>query len=422
MARGMGADGVRSRTSTAGARPCSGRRIVSLLRSCLAALVLSSLAACSRSDRAPPAADAGAAPASAREQHTAPLLLQEAPARTQFSNRDAQLTRDGLRVVYVSTRDGLPQLYVADAHTPDAPVVRLTQLRQWLSSPVLPSHERSVLFRVETGQDGSTALLEAGLDTGMVAPLTPGARLQRDAPLVPRDAPLLALFSARKAGVPGSTLYRLDLLPGSEPEPVHRDAGPGLLADVSARGERALWVNGTSAREAALWVVAVDGGKARRLYPAAAGALRPVLGARFSADGERVLVATEQEGARGGLLLALDAHTGRELARFEAPGPVGDVQVAPEGGLLAVVAGPRGGAGLRLLDARTLAPRSTVRLPPGELELDHFTSDGAQLTLTWGEPGGRTNIFALDVRSGQVRALRRDGAPDLPARAAARAR
>ncbi|HET9450690.1 MAG TPA: S9 family peptidase, partial [Aggregicoccus sp.] len=164
---------------------------------------------------------------------------------------------------------------------------------------------------------------------------------------------------------------------------------------------------------AALWVIGVDDGKLRQLHPAA-GARGPIHGARFSEDGERVFVASEQEGGRGGLLLALDARSGRELARFAHPAPLRDLQVAPEGGRVAVLAGAPGAAELRLLDARTLKQRAHVRLPPGELELGHFSEDGAQLTLTWREPGGRSNIFVLDVDSGRVRALRKDGAPSLP--------
>lgn len=374
-------------------------------------LLLLSLTACQKP--APVAADAGPAPVAATPARPAAPLLQEEAAQARFSNRDAQLTKDGLRLVFASTRDGLPQLYVTDAQAPDAPVLRLTHMRTRISAPLLLAHERTVLFRAETGQDGSTGLFEVGLDTGTVAPLTPGARLVRDPPLAPGGAPLRVLFSGRRVGEPTSTLYGLDLLPGAEPEPLFRDRGPGLLSDVAWDGERALWVHGTSLRSAAVSVVTAADGKARQLYPASGQA--PVARARFANDDAHVLVATERP--EGGVLLLLDAGSGRELARFtHAGGPVSDVLVAHEGGTAAVLVGAAGSEQLRLLDARTLKPRAPVRVPAGALALGRFSADGELLTLTWGPEGaeGRTNILGVEVRTGRVRALRQDGAPQPP--------
>ncbi len=41
------------------------------------------------------------------------------PLVDAFVNSEAILTRDGKRVVFVSNRDGLPQLYIADVASPD---------------------------------------------------------------------------------------------------------------------------------------------------------------------------------------------------------------------------------------------------------------------------------------------------------------
>src|SRR6186713_895458 len=55
----------------------------------------------------------------------AELSRQAAPLVDAFLNLDAVLTRDGKQVIFVSNRDGLPQLYLADAARPDSPAKRL---------------------------------------------------------------------------------------------------------------------------------------------------------------------------------------------------------------------------------------------------------------------------------------------------------
>src|SRR5262245_24559776 len=42
-----------------------------------------------------------------------------------FSNNEPVLTRDGEQLVFVSNRDGLPQLYLADAAKPESPATHL---------------------------------------------------------------------------------------------------------------------------------------------------------------------------------------------------------------------------------------------------------------------------------------------------------
>ncbi|MBN1203442.1 MAG: hypothetical protein JXB05_00775 [Myxococcaceae bacterium] len=66
-------------------------------------------------------------PSGADAARTAELARKVAPLVDAFTNSEAILTRDGKRVLLISNRDGLPQLYVADAARPDSPAKRLVE-------------------------------------------------------------------------------------------------------------------------------------------------------------------------------------------------------------------------------------------------------------------------------------------------------
>src|SRR5262249_45528206 len=57
----------------------------------------------------------------------AELAKKAAPMVDAFLNSSALFTRDGKQLLLVSNRDGLPQLYIADATRPDSPARRLLE-------------------------------------------------------------------------------------------------------------------------------------------------------------------------------------------------------------------------------------------------------------------------------------------------------
>src|SRR5678809_1182199 len=70
-----------------------------------------------------------------------------------FTDGEPAFTRDGERVVFVSNRDGLPQLYVSDAARPDSAVTRLVSSTERVSGPLALADGKRVLFRSDTGAD-----------------------------------------------------------------------------------------------------------------------------------------------------------------------------------------------------------------------------------------------------------------------------
>src|SRR6185369_11405480 len=114
-----------------------------------------------------------------------------------FTDGEAAFTRDGKRVVFVSNRDGLPQLYVADAARSDSAAVRLAATKQRMSAPLPLADGKRVLFRSDTGADENWSLFVCGLDGNGLTELTGGTKRQRDVPTVPDGAPTTAFYSGR---------------------------------------------------------------------------------------------------------------------------------------------------------------------------------------------------------------------------------
>jgi dipeptidyl aminopeptidase/acylaminoacyl peptidase len=337
-------------------------------------------------------------------------------------NSSPVLTPDGARVVFLSTRPGLPQLFVAETARPDAPAVRLAKTAQRMASPVVLPDGARVLFLSDRGADEQWSLwslpLTGGAQLATPVELTPGRLLQRDAPHVPARAPATAYYAARALSDAGAALHALPLGTAAgeraEERVVFRDALPGAVLDVSADGTRALWKRSRARTDSELLVVDLATGEARTLYPAGgatSGRAVSVHAARFSADGTRALLSTD-EGAERAALLSLDVRTGRETARYVERSPatalLSALEVAPRGDALAVAVNAGSHSEVRLLDARTLKARARVKLPLGTGALGPFSQDGKRLALSWSTPSTPGDLHALDARSGKTAPLRQE--------------
>ncbi len=343
------------------------------------------------------------------------LAREVAPFFDAFVNSDAAFSLDGRQVAFVSNRDGLPQLYVGEVRSPSAAPRRLTRTTERVTDALVLPDGKTALLRMDEGADENWRIYRVPLAGGELEELTPGEKLQRDAPEVAEDAPDNVYFSARKMEEKASTLYRLPLSGGGKPEPVYRDTESGFLVDVSRDGKAALWLRLQAASDLTLFHVDLGSGEARRLYPAE-GVKAVVNDARFTPDGKRVLLVTDAGGEQA-LVLGLNAADGREVARYVETKPataeLAGLEVAPRGDTVAVSVNAGNRRELRLLDARTLRPRARVQLPLGFGYPNRFSQDGQRLAVTWGTPGKPTDVYSVDVRSGRVTPLRRDVRPGL---------
>src|SRR5688572_18910007 len=260
-------------------------------------------------------------PAGAAAKRDTELAARAAGFVDAFTNSAAAFTRDGKQVVFLSNRDGLPQLYLAGR--PDEPAVRLLATDQRVSNVTPTADGKDVLFMSDIGADEHWSFFRVGLDGQRLVELTPGVRLNRDEFLVPDGTPDTLFFSARKMSEARSTVYSASATAASEPKAIYSDEKPAFLVDVSADGASALVVQYPSRSENYLLRIDVASGQVQRLFPSQGKVA--IEDAKFSRDGERVFVATDNGGEQA-LMLALDAETGNKLAEHAIAPPTSSFQ------------------------------------------------------------------------------------------------
>lgn len=360
----------------------------------------------------PPVVDATPdRPSGEAAKRDAELARLAAPIFELTSNSSVQWARDGKHYVFMSTRDGLPQLYLGEVGKPEAK--RLVTSQERVTSPRVLADGNSVVFRSDRGADENWRLWRVGLDGTGLTELTPDKR-QRDLPILADGAPGQVFYSARALTDQGSTLYATSSAAPGEEKVLYKDELPGHLTDVSRDGKWALYLQTPSGNENHLLLVDLTKGTSEVLYPRTGTVA--IGDASFTADGKRVLVSSDGGGQQS-LLLGLDPRTGKELARYVEQQPatatIGSIVVARRGNLIAVDVDAGNHDDIRVLDATTLRPRGKLTVPLGSGGVNDFTPDGKRLALVWSTPNAPANVFTLDVASGKLATLRQDPQPAL---------
>jgi dipeptidyl aminopeptidase/acylaminoacyl peptidase len=330
-----------------------------------------------------------------------------------YNNYNARLTRSGA-LVFLSNRDGVPHLYVADAAHPDAPARKLPTGDERVIGVALSPAERTIVFSSDVGGDRYFHIFRIGLDGTGLKDLTPTTeKLHRNPPRVARAQPDLFAFSAHTNGDEKTHLYVQRFADATARE-FHVDPRGGGISDLSPDGRRALFTRFNSDEDMVIFEVDVASGRAHRLYPPENA---PAHGwGTYSAKGDRVLVATQAE-AHAAELLSIDPATGRIVRRYEETtspkADIDDVIVSPTGDRVALIIDGGNHSELRILDAQSLALERTVATPLGSLSAGEFTKDGKQLTLTESLPNAPSELFVVDAATGVVRPLRTETRPEL---------
>ncbi len=362
----------------------------------------------------PAAPSSAVAPDPAQGGRDAELTEQAMRIIDAFANHTASLSPDGKQIAFVSTRDGLNQIYLADASKPDAPATRLVESKERCHQPTFTPDGRAVIYISDRGADEYFSIFRVDLESRAVTELTAGARLRRSPPIIPDLAGGAMFFTAGKAEEREVKLYRGATDAAAQPELVYKDPGPGALYAVSRDGKQALVARWQTLADGQLFLVNAAAGTARQVYPPS-GKQANIIAAEFTADGKRILVATD-EGGESAVLLALDPD-GRERARYVETRPktaqLTGIAVSPRGKQIAVLVDAGNRNEVRILDARSLRPRKTARLPLGAGGLGSFGLDGKRFTLTWSTPEVPVDVFAVNATSGRTAALRHDERPTL---------
>ncbi|AKT41130.1 S9 family peptidase [Chondromyces crocatus] len=365
---------------------------------------------------APPADARPDVPAGADAVRDAALAERVVPLLDAFVNSEASFSPDGKTLLFNSNRHGLPQLYVAETSRPDAPARRLVSTKERISDGVITPDGKGVIFLSDKGLDENLSIFRVDLGGKNLVELTPGESLQRTMPMLPDGAPGTMVYSARAAADVSSRVIVQSTSSGGVPRVVYTAPKPAVVTDARRDGKEALLIQLTSNSDMTLFVVDLGSGKARAIYPKEGMATMGY--ARFSADGRRVFVATDG-GGEAGLVLALDAATGRELARYTEEHPrtakAAELAVSRRGDRVAVRMNAGNRSEVRLLDAQKLTPAGTVALPLGSGTLSDFSADGKRLGVSWSTPSAPADVMAVDTASGMVSRLRDEPRPSLAA-------
>jgi dipeptidyl aminopeptidase/acylaminoacyl peptidase len=350
----------------------------------------------------------------AAADRVAELAKKAAPLVDAFANSEAVFTRDAKQVLIVSNRDGLPQLYVADATRPDSPARRLFASKERVKLDAPTPDGKALLFSTDRGADEKWSIWRVNLDGSGAVELTPGESMQRDGASVPDLAPDTMYYSVRRISEASSAVYAAPAIkPGPERE-VYRDPKPGFLTDVSRDGKRGLFVRYPSRSENYLLLLDLASGAPRTLYPASGKVT--IFSAKFSPDGRTIYVATDGGGEQA-WLLALDAESGKEKARYVEKHPttasILGIAVAKRGDALALSLDAGNRTEIRLLEARTLKPRAKVTMPLGQGFISDISEDGKRLIAIWSTPSSPPDAWAIDAKTGKVAALRKEPRPSL---------
>jgi dipeptidyl aminopeptidase/acylaminoacyl peptidase len=309
-------------------------------------------------------------------------------------------SHDGRSVVYSSSRGGQPELYVAPRERPGE-ARRLPGTANSVLGQQFTWDDRAVLFTADRNGDERWRILRADLTTGEVIDLTP-TPLNAQGFTLPEGAPDTVFCAGLDMASGSSTIYALPATRPGEPRILYRDARQGRLADVSRDGRFGLFIRfGTYQEQQVLRVDFASGGTTV-LYPRTGAAT--IKDAALSADGTRALVATDG-GGEGVLVLALDATSGEEWARYverELPsGNIDQIAAAQHGNTLAFKLDAGDHAVVRVLDQATLAPLPPIHLPLG---VGHFglSDDGEHLLVSWSTPEMPPSLFLVAARTGQA--------------------
>jgi dipeptidyl aminopeptidase/acylaminoacyl peptidase len=398
-----------------------------------AVLLASVVAACChtglRGDRptAGPSAAPGSAPAPAAAPAVEPTALTAAQIERDqalepeaaavidtFASFNARVSPDGRHALFLSDRDGTAQAYLGGIDQPGDPPIQLTRGPDGVHWASFTRDGRHVVFTRDIGHDENFRIFRVSLDGKDEENLTPGESLHRDNPLLPLARPGTMVFSARHTSRPGTRLH-VQPLDGRDGKLVYTHPVPAYATDAAPDASRVLLIQPNSRSDRVLFEVDVARGTARRLFPAA-GAQAAVGDARYGADGRRVYLTTD-EGGEDSVVLALNAATGAVEARHLVDQPRAalalSLETAPSGDRIAVLVMAGNHSVVRILDARTLAPRVEVQHGLGLVELGTFTGDGNGLAFVLATPEQPWDVHLADTHSGRARPLRRDARPGM---------
>jgi dipeptidyl aminopeptidase/acylaminoacyl peptidase len=264
-----------------------------------------------------------------------------------------------------------------------------------------PRQGRYILFARDRGGDEFRQLYRYDLADGRVTLLTDGGRSQHGGVVWSRAGDRIAYASTRRNGA-DRDLYTMDPADPTTDRRVLEVAGGGWgVAAWSPDGRRWLVGEYISVNVSNLWLVDVASGAKTALVSGVADTVAWGAG-EFSADGRGVFVTTDQ-GSEFQRLAYLDITTKQATPlTADIPWDVDAFDVSPDGRSIAFITNEAGVGRLYLLDVATRRHRPVAGLPLGILGGLTWRSDSRELAFSLSSARSPSDVYTLDVASGDV--------------------
>jgi dipeptidyl aminopeptidase/acylaminoacyl peptidase len=126
-------------------------------------------------------------PSGSAAARDAELAKQVTPLVDAFLNSAGVLVPNGKRLVFRSNRDGIDQLYIADASKADAPATRLFTSSERVTGARVTRDGKAVVFRSDKGADENWSIYRVDLDGKNLTEQRPRSGIRVNRPISPRS-------------------------------------------------------------------------------------------------------------------------------------------------------------------------------------------------------------------------------------------
>jgi len=178
--------------------------------------------------------------------------------------------------------------------------------------------------------------------------------------------------------------------------------GGWSVTDWSPGDAELLLVERVSARESALWALAIATGERRRLTPDPGTEKVAWGGGQFSADGSIVYTTTDLSGEFRQLAALRPADGAVEILTPNLPWDVSDFELAADGARLAFLTNEAGASRLYLLDTASRARRAVDALPVGVAGGLRWHDNGRDLALSFSSARSSGDVYVVEAATGAV--------------------
>lgn len=258
-----------------------------------------------------------------------------------------------------------------------------------------PQRNLALLLRDEGGSE-DFQLFSLDLDSGDTRLISAG-EARTGAVVISRAGDRAAYYSTRRNGRDWD-LYVADLATGEE-RMVHEAEGIWMPLEWGPRDRSLLVLHVVSNAESYPWLLDLRSGRIRRLTRE--GHVAAYRSLRFGRSPSE-LVLISDAGREFMSLYAVDLRSGRRRLLLDESADVTEIEVSPDGRVIAYVINHEGFGRLRLFDLQSGQHQALPDLPEGVISNPTFSPDGRLLAFDFTGPAVAGDVFVLEPETGEL--------------------